>query len=650
MNSKKTLAVLLAAVSVSGAAFGAGCSKKSTKWQYPDRADTVLAEGEKSWEKWKEECPEGLEINWFTNVYMDINQKSVVTKAIKEKTGITVNFDSALGSTADKLSVMISSDTLPDVITVEKSDERFIQLADQGYLFPLNGLSGKWAPDLDFMGMQQTLTDGNIYGLPSFYYSSTSAGKLQTNGGMMVRKDWFEAYMEYVQDNIAESEQKAWDITTPDGCIKAMKWVRDNCLTSAEKDTYQGFMLDPFDTSKNNGNQGIAWLCQYFAVPFETEDGKYTDGIDMPEYLDMMKWLNELYREGLLTDEAISANTQAEVGRKIANGEVFITSCSPQDYPTYLKAAAFPKSGKSIEYTSFTVKNYNGDDPVLGDIAGTGYAVNCITKNASRPDIIIKLFDYLWSDEGQMLCGYGLEGNADENGNIISLADSDFAGKFTAADATWYKAANGEIKRTQSYLDLVKTEGVSDSQLESNQARLKELGLNEWQLFRRPQYFDTLNTGKKQATKENAYVNNMKLPLTIYSTDAYMITGGLIDPTRSDYSELVKIDNQMNTIWSQSVLSMIQAKSAEEVETVFKNGRKRLTSKGHDKLFDARAEVYAQKKSSQGIAWGYPHRDPNYKNAVISEYYTWEKNGKTYRDIFGAIGDVSYYIDYELIG
>ena len=86
------------------------------------------------------------------------------------------------------------------------------------------------------------------------------------------------------------------------------------------------------------------------------------------------------------------------------------------------------------------------------------------------------------------------------------------------------------------------------------------------------------------------------------------------------------------------------------METVFKNGRKRLTSKGHDKLFDARAEVYAQKKSSQGIAWGYPHRDPNYKNAVISEYYTWEKNGKTYRDIFGAIGDVSYYIDYELIG
>ena len=299
---------------------------------------------------------------------------------------------------------------------------------------------------------------------------------------------------------------------------------------------------------------------------------------------------------------------------------------------------------------SFTVKNSNGDDPVLGDIAGTGYAVNCITKNASRPDIIIKLFDYLWSDEGQMLCGYGLEGNADENGNIISLADSDFAGKFTAADATWYKTESGEIRRSQNYLDLVKTEGVSDAQLESNQARLKELGLNEWQLFRRPQYFDTLNTGRKQATKENAYVNNMKLPLTIYSSDAYMITAGLIDPTRSDYSELVKIDNQMNTIWSQSVLSMIQAKSPEEVETVFKNGRKRLTSKGHDKLFDARAEVYAQKKSSQGIAWGYPHRDPNYKNAVISEYYTWERNGKTYRDIFGAIGDVSYYIDYELIG
>lgn len=649
---KNTTGLILAVVLGASAVTATACSKTSATWVYPDYENTVLAEGENSWDKWKEECPDGLTINWYSDVYIDINKQSVITKTIKEKTGITVNFDTQIGTGTDKLSVMIGSDTLPDVITLTRTDQRYYQLADQGYLFPINGLAEKWAPTMEIIQdiyYTSALANGNIYGLPSYYYATDMNETLQTNGGIMIRKDWFEAYMEYVIDNVPESEQAQWDITSPDGLIKAMKWIPENVLSKNQKNTYEGLVLDPFDTSKCNGNQGLAWLCQYWAVPYENEQGRYIDGIDTTQYLDMMKWLNECYREGLLTENALSCTTNAEVGRKIANGNAFVVCGSPQDYSSFLKTAY----SDGIEYCSFVMKNYQGDDPVLGDIAGKGYTMSCITKNAKRPDMIIKLFDYLWSDEGQMLCGFGLEGKVNAKGEVTALADESLSDSFTKENATWYVNSNGEIKYTDAYLQLSSTKDengndLSPKILEENAALLESYGIGEWTMFNRPTFYNSLNRGKVEATRANAYVNNMKLPLTMYST-SYYITGGLINVLEDDYNDLKVIENKMNVNWSTVVLKMLQAKSSDAVETIFNNGRSKMTGLGHDKLYDRYADGYAKKKENANVEWGYPHNDPNYQSKTIRERYTWTNNGKTYTDIFGARGDVSYYKEYSII-
>ena len=579
---KKQLAALGIVLTMATSTVLASCGASSSKtWKYPNRENTVLAEGEFSWEKWKEECPNGLTINWYSDTYINISNKSVVTKAIKEKTGITINFDTQVGAT-DKLNLMISGDTLPDVVTLETSDSRFRQLGDQGYLFPINGLAERWAPSLeineDILHVYGR-KDGNIYGLPSYYYYTDEDDNtiLETNGGMMVRMDYYRAYMEYVIDNVPEKDQAAWDITTPDGAIKAMKWVRDNCLTEKEKDVFNAFLLDPFDMSRNNGNQGLAWLCQYFAIPFEAENGDYQDGIDTDEYIQMLTWLNELYREELLTEITLSNTTTADVGKIIANGNTFIVCGTPQNYPTYLASAAFPTSGEPIEYGSFVIKNYDGKDPVLGDIAGTGYQATCITKNAKRPDIIIKLFDYLWSDEGQMLCNYGIQAEVDASGNVTGIVDPDFAKVFTNEEATWYVSKDGEVKRTKFYKDKLLESSNGDIEAEEY---LDHIGTGDWKFFYRPSFIDGLNTGKVSATKQSAYVNNMKKPLNIYSA-SYHIAGGLLDMDHPNYINLVRVNSQINGVWSPIVRMMITAESKEAVLKIFQNGRKRFRRKNN---------------------------------------------------------------------
>ena len=91
----------------------------------------------------------GESLVWYVDKYISINEQSVSTRAVKAKTGLNFSFDMQVGSSTDKLSLMISSDELPDILTMQANDERFRQLASEGYLYSLDELAEKYNVDLD---------------------------------------------------------------------------------------------------------------------------------------------------------------------------------------------------------------------------------------------------------------------------------------------------------------------------------------------------------------------------------------------------------------------------------------------------------------------------------------------------------------------
>lgn len=68
------------------------------------------------------------------------------------------------------------------------------------------------------------------------------------------------------------------------------------------------------------------------------------------------------------------------------------------------------KFDDAYEYVPVVVTNGAGDAPVLLDLGGKGYRTSMITTNCARPDRVIKMFDYLMSEQGQAECYYGEEG------------------------------------------------------------------------------------------------------------------------------------------------------------------------------------------------------------------------------------------------
>ncbi len=607
----------------------------------------------------------GDQLTWYTDEYFNINEKSTVTKAIKQKTGLDFTFDSSVGTSTDKLSLMISSDSLPDIISLNAKDSRYKQLAQDGYLYSIEELCEKYGAEID-IGldiMQNYSVNGKNYGLPSYYYMSDENTTLETNGGMLIRKDWFESYMEYVIDNnLTQVDANGngiadYDITSVEGAVYACRWVYNNCLSAEEKKSYYGMLLDPFVPSTSY--QGVAWMCQYFGVRYEDAEGNYVDGAQTSQFKEVVNFLNTLYNndtlhpgEPKMLPSAVMTNADnAAVGAVLARGDAFMFCGTPQNLSSYLCSARFPENAtdQPVEYCSFIIKNNKREDPQLGDIAGTGHMITSITKKCKDPEAAIKALAYLWSYEGQELCAYGLKGVADENGNITALADEELGKNFTKEEATYYVDGQGVYHYTQSYLDIL-AQGDAD--------KAAQLGVGEWTLFNRPPYLTSLDWGKKQTNKESAYVNNIKKPLSIYST-SYKPCTGLLDATfdyggaydGATYSKLVRIKTKVDARWANMVASCITAANMGAAEARIAECIGDLVELGHTKLYQAYTLKYKARKAELGVTYGYQLNDPNYQKKTISEggRYTWTKGGKEYTDIWGARGDMNYVYDYDIV-
>ena len=137
----------------------------------------------------------------------------MISQILKEKTGITVVFDTPVTDDGQKLATMIAGGDLPDVISIPTNRSQTITgLAQQGYVYDINTLADKWAPSL-FNHLPEDVLDwwaygnGKTYGIPNHYYSYEDVPneQLQPNGGMMVRKDIFDAWQNYAESNLANS-------------------------------------------------------------------------------------------------------------------------------------------------------------------------------------------------------------------------------------------------------------------------------------------------------------------------------------------------------------------------------------------------------------------------------------------------------------
>jgi len=367
---------------------GAGCQKQELQ------QDDLQYE-----ETWKNDADDPVELSWYINYsWYDTGWgENLVSKKITEETGVSVRFVTPTGSETGKLEVMMSSNTLPDMVTLDWHEGR--ELAGKDMVYALNELADQYdayfykAANPDVLEWY-TEEDGNIYCYPNSFYTPQdyeNHDDIGSNQNFLVRKDLYEAI-------------GSPDMTTPQGFEDAVKKVTEMFPT------VNGKPLIPIGADEFH-SQGCKsfdeYLQNFLAVPYE-EDGKLYDRYTDKEFIAWLKVFRKLADEGYLADD-IFIDKRAQMAEKFEQGRYFCMLYQGRDMLDQQKLR-YSNDPDSIYIAVEGPRNSDGDNPRLPGAGLNGWTVTLISKNCRNPERAIAFMSYLISEHGQKRVYLGVEG------------------------------------------------------------------------------------------------------------------------------------------------------------------------------------------------------------------------------------------------
>ncbi|MDD3795754.1 MAG: extracellular solute-binding protein [Lachnospiraceae bacterium] len=349
----------------------------------------------------QEAAAPAVSLDWYVNFswYSTTWGKNLVSRAITDKTGVTINYIAPKGSEKEKLNAMMASDTLTDLLTIGWWEDEYKELVNQGKVYDLKELASQYCPEFNEVINPVTAdwyTDsaGSLYAYPNSSYTPQDMEQydnLYSNQNFLVRKDIYEAL-------------GSPDMTTPEGFMDAVR------RAAAQYPQVDGQPLIPIGSdefTENGCNSFENYLLSFLAVPYE-KDGAYYDRTTDPDYLAWLRVFRQMGQEEYLKND-IFIDKRSQLEDKIADGRYFCLFYQNMDIAVQQRMLQ-QKHPEWIYVAVDGPKNAAGDDPVL-PIAGIhGWTVTMIPKTCKDPEQAIRFLTYLISEEGQKMLYLGVEG------------------------------------------------------------------------------------------------------------------------------------------------------------------------------------------------------------------------------------------------
>ncbi|MGI5895007.1 MAG: extracellular solute-binding protein [Candidatus Merdivicinus sp.] len=345
-----------------------------------------------------------------------------VSKWIQEQTGVTLDVSTGDGSNdAQKLTLLMASDSLPDIVNVPKMDPCSIQLQDEELVEDLDALAHEYNCETmirlidecnDISLQYSRFKDGNYWGgkdaplyvwpdyfVDKFTYENARLNKIQERKAWLVRWDIYEA----------EGQP---DLSNIDDFVAFL----EKCATYTDTN---GNAVTPLGLSDSaNAGEPMQMIYSLFSgraeeVTFDT--GEVVPFYARPEFEDTMLFLNDLYRNKLL-DQELYTETYDQWKSKMQAGSVGVIP----NYYWHADGANDVLKGKNEEmfYQAIPADKVPKPDDVEKPILNHGWAIgvgfgwrcNFISKSSENKERAIQFLDFMSTHEAQMTAWYGLPG------------------------------------------------------------------------------------------------------------------------------------------------------------------------------------------------------------------------------------------------
>lgn len=355
-------------------------------------------------------------------------------KWIKEKFALDIS-ETQFVSTGDpiqELGLMIASGTMPDVVCFwsdSNTRELANQFADAGMIIETEEMlrnSPHLMADLTDTAIDSfRAEDGKLYVIPSFGINPDNTEAEYTsepNVTWIKRTDLFESL------DLENPE-------TPEDLYNILVTMKNNVQTV---DGSQFIPLQAMDYTAYEIMVGGMFGVWTHRTEINEAEERFTQYQEFPEYVDFLKYMAKLYREGLVDPELFITESQVAVSRQM-EGRVGVGITWPNDIDV-LEAAA-KKVDSNARYNAFPIPKAEGVDVTYYSQTTTlPTMITLISKDCKDPERAMEYLDWQCSTEGWIGQCYGAPGKGvgcwyEENGEYYY--DQDTRDAYQATDPTF---------------------------------------------------------------------------------------------------------------------------------------------------------------------------------------------------------------------
>lgn len=466
-KSKKLLAMLLAGALAAGLT---ACSDTSQDAAQGDKSsEQTSAQGAGA-----QGTAEEVTLDWYSCVagwgpsgWTSGITDSPLTLALKERYGISLNYEQPATDAETKLGLMIATGDLPDIISTADTDT-VNQLVASGMVYTMEELLQTYDPQshllVDFPeDIKQKVIDtwGDWYSLPSHLESPDMREVYTPNGLFLDGLDYgHNSAIMFNETIMKELGITLEDVQTEKGFYEACEKVKSSGYTVG------GQAVIPVVLHANMWiEQSLdVIISETFGVVPVDENGSYRH-IEMdPGYKNALYFVNQLIRNGYLDVNSLTLD-EAAIKVDLEGGRVFCWIGNP----------AQSSKKETVPWVSAgPILADNGATPVapVNQQAGRGWIQTFVSKSCKNPEAAAKLLSFGSSEEGLALNEFGVEGEDFEFVDGIAIftetgltkREEDYAnnmGLWPFANTDYAYSTKPEPDHTDEYYHLVITAAIA---------------------------------------------------------------------------------------------------------------------------------------------------------------------------------------------
>lgn len=480
-----------------------------------------------------------------------------IGNAFTEATGVSFEYVPVIGDVTQKYEIWAASGDYPEILNL--TPYYLQRFKDNDSIIPLEDLIEKYGPNIKKkLGKYYDLLkdeEGHIYSLYAMRQAAEMPATSQASFG--------------IQYDVLE-EAGYPEIKTLDQLFDILKayYEKHPTIDGAKTIPWSGLNLQMITNNSSMAASGLPDHGAYYMDEANNVHLSYTSDFTK-EYL---KFLNRLYNENMLDPELFSLNQ--ETGQaKIAQGRV-LAGFFPQWLLGGPEQTLMSANKLNRMYAKFPVLlNENVEDKSSAISLPSSSNYWSITDKAKNPERIIQFIDYLFTDEGQKLINWGIEGKH-------------------------YDVVEGKRVRKQEVIDAPKTD--------------PDYGYNEG--FSGPFVSFTLGDGAKlddgdyatPVTREyalNSLDDKSKEVLSKYNkelwvdfmTEPTLIPSFLWQIPRPEYvQDVMYIFDDLQPVVSKETPRIIMSKSSEEFEQNWTKFTEAVDKKGAKELEAAYSKLWQE--------------------------------------------------------